>query len=337
MSTAPSPTAAPAYSDRSATLIVAGVFQILLGCFCGLMAAMMVFLILLGPLPQAAQGQVKPMPVTIQPVILYLLLAVAFVWMGIGLVRARRWAWTLTVVLSWMWLVIGVLAFVVVACLMRQETWAAIAQQGKMTPEMMTMVRIITTVTLVCIYILLPGMFLLLLHHEGVRATCFRRDPKIRWTDRCPMPVLVLSILLAFSLVSLSSLVSHRNVLPLFGVVLSGSAGAVAILLVAIVQGYLAWGTYRLQKTAWWGTLLWLIVGTVSMVVTFSRTDLMKMYEKMGIPADQTEMIRKMGMVEIMSQWGPWMGLAGGIVWLGYLLFLRRYFFHRGEGVTAIA
>ena len=32
-----------------------------------------------------------------------------------------------------------------------------------------------------------------------MRATCLRRDPKARWTDRCPMPVLALSILTAWS------------------------------------------------------------------------------------------------------------------------------------------
>jgi len=31
-------------------------------------------------------------------------------------------------------------------------------------------------------------------------------------------------------------------------------------------------------------------------------------------------------MMEMMSRWMPWMGLVGGAVWLGYLLYVRRYF-----------
>ena len=62
------------------------------------------------------------------------------------------------------------------------------------------------------------------------------------------------------------------------------------------------------------------------MAVTFSRTGLMEMYEKMGMPAAQLEMMRKSGMIESMSRWGPWMGMVGGAVWLGYLLYVRRYF-----------
>jgi len=145
------------------------------------------------------------------------------------------------------------------------------------------------------------------------------------------MPVLALSIMLAVGVVSMSSAMAYGFVIPLFGVFISGAAGAVVILLIALVLAYLAWGTYRLQMAAWWATLLLAIVGTLNMVVTFSRVDLMQMYEKMGMPADQLEMIRKMGMVETMSQWGPWMNLAGGAAWLGYLLYVRRYFVRGGR------
>jgi hypothetical protein len=151
------------------------------------------------------------------------------------------------------------------------------------------------------------------------------------------MPVLALSLIQAFSVVSMSSLGAYRWTMPLLGVFITGAAGAAVALLIAVVLAYLAWGTYRLQRVAWWGTLLFGIVGTVNMVVTFSRTDLLQMYEKMGVPADQIELIRKMGMVEMMSRWGPWMGLAGGVGWLGYLLFLRRYFVHHGAAPIATA
>jgi len=148
------------------------------------------------------------------------------------------------------------------------------------------------------------------------------------------MPVLALSIMLALSVVSMSGVVAYGPVMPLFGVFLSGAAGAVAILLIALVLAYLAWGTYRLQMAAWWGMLLLWIAGTVNMVVTFSRADLMAMYEKMGLPADQLEMMRKMGFVESMSHWGPWVGLVSGAVWLGYLLYVRRYFVGSGQRTT---
>jgi hypothetical protein len=88
---------------------------------------------------------------------------------------------------------------------------------------------------------------------------------------------------------------------------------------------------------AWWGTLLLGIAGSLNMAVTFSRTNLMEMYEKTGMPADQLEMIRKTGFFESMSHWGPWMSLVSGIGWLGYLLYVRRYFVRNSEGTTGTA
>jgi hypothetical protein len=325
MSTAQQPNTMSVYPDRSKRLMLVGIFQFLLGSLCGLMAVLMVAVYLLGPMAAAPPDQAMNRQTMIPATVFYVTLAVAFIWLGIGLIRARRWAWTLTMVLSWMSLIVGVFSFVVFVFVMGPMT-ASIAQQGKMPPEAIMAMRIIGGAFLACIYILLPGVFLVLCHHESVRATCQRRDLKTRWTDGCPMPVLALSIMLALSVVSMSWVVPYGCVMPLFGVFISGAAGAVMILLMASVLAYLAWGTYRLQMAAWWGTLLLWIAGVLNSVVTFSRTGLMEMYEKMGISADQLEMMRKTGLVESMSHWGPWMGLAGGAGFLCYLLYVRRYF-----------
>jgi hypothetical protein len=334
MSTAQPPTATSAYPDRSTRLMLLGIFQVLLGCLCGLMAVMMVALSLVGPMDRAPQGQPMNSQMMVPAMVFYFPLAVAFIWLGIGLIRARRWAWTLSVVLSWMWLIVGVVGFVMFVFLMGPTMSASIVQQGKMPPGAMMAMQIILGAVMACIYILLPVGFLVLCHRESVRATCQRRDPEIRWTDRCPMPVLALSIMFALSVVSMSSVVAYGCVIPLFGVFISGAAGAVVTLLITLVMAYLAWGTYRLQMAAWWGTLLLGIAGSLNMVVTFSRTNLMEMYEKMGMPADQLDMVRKTGLVEAMSHWGPWMGLVSGAGWLGYLLYVRRYFVRNVKGTT---
>jgi hypothetical protein len=262
----------------------------------------------------------------------YLVLGVAFIWLGVGSIRARRWAWTLTVLLSWMWLIMGVIGFVGFVCLAGPMMSAAMAQQAKMPPQALVMMRIIMGVVIACIYILLPALFLVFYHHESVRATCQRRDPQIRWTDRCPMPVLALSIFFALTAAfCVPSMAVYGGVVPVFGVILSGAAGAAVTLLLTLAMAYLAWGTYRLQMAAWWGTLVILILGTLNMLA-FSETGLMEMYEKMRMPAAQLEMIRKSGMIELMSRWMPWMGLVGGAVWLGYLLYIRRYFVRNAQG-----
>ena len=107
---------------------------------------------------------------------------------------------------------------------------------------------------------------------------------------------------------------------------ITGVRAAGVFHLVTVAMAYCAWGAYRRKLPAWWGMLLLGIVGTLNMVVTAWRTDLLEMYEKMRMPAAQLELMRKSGMIDMMSRWMPWMGLVGGALWLGYLLYVRRYF-----------
>jgi hypothetical protein len=336
MSTAEPPTTTSWYPDRSTRLLVLGVFQVSLGCLSGLMALLVVAGSFLAPMAQAQRAQPLNIQAMIPAMVLYLLLAVVFIWLGIGLACARRWAWTLTVVVSWIWLIMGVAAIIMFASFARPMMRAMIAQQGKMPPEAIIAMELFAGGFVACAYILLPGIFLVCCHNESVRATCQRRDPKARWTDRCPMPVLALSIMFTFSAISMLFVLlpGYGPVMPLFGVFLTGAAGAAVIVLIELALAYLAWGTYRLQMAAWWGTLLLGLAGGLSMVITFSRADLMAMYEKMKMPADQLEMLRKMGFAELMSQWAPWMALVSGTAWVGYLLYVRRYFVRAGEVTT---
>ena len=326
MSTAQPPATTSVYPDRSERLMLLGIGQVLLGCLCGLMAALMVAATMLGPMGAVPQGQSTSLQAVIPALVFYVLLAVALFWLGIGLIRARRWAWTLTVLLSWMWLLMGLVAFVMFVFFLGPMMRETMAQQAKMPTEAIMVMLVVMAAFMACIYILLPGVYIVLCQNESVRATCQRRDPTVRWTDRCPMPVLALTVIQGSCAVATPSALAYGSVIVLFGVFLSRATGAVAIVLIMLVLAYLAWGSYRLQMAAWWGTLLAGMVGALNMVVTFSRTDLMQMYKKMGLPPEQLEMMRKTGIVELMSRWGPWMGLVGAAGWLGYLLYVRRYF-----------
>jgi hypothetical protein len=140
------------------------------------------------------------------------------------------------------------------------------------------------------------------------------------------MPVLALTIMLAFSALSMLSLAAMRFVVPMFGTFIAGWAGAMVAAPIAVILVYLAWGTYRLQMAAWWAALLLGIAGSLNTAVTFARADLAEMYKQQGYSADQLEMIRKMGLLEVMPTWGLWTGLLGGVAWIAYLLVVRRYF-----------
>jgi hypothetical protein len=181
-----------------------------------------------------------------------------------------------------------------------------------------------------CGYIFLPALFLLFYQRASVWATCQRRDPQIRWTDRCPMPVLALSLFYAFLALSMSlPAVGRHGVLPLFGVFLSGISAAVERLLLAVIYAFLAWGMYKLKAAAWWGALLVLITSFASVGVAYWRLGVMAV-QHMNLPESQLELMRKTGSMESISHWQLGISVLGGTLWLGYLLFVRRYFVRRG-------
>jgi hypothetical protein len=307
---------------------------LLIGCLSGLMAVLLASLPLLMPAGAMPQGQTMTPQALIPAMLFYLAFAMGFIALGGGLIFGRRWAWKLTVVLSWMWLLVGVIALGGFLFVIAPGMFSAMGQQGNLPRGVVMLMQVFMGLVVGCIYVVLPGGSLALLHHESVWVTCLRRDPKVRWTDRCPMPVLALSIILVLWMVSLAQLVAYRCVMPVFGVVISGAAGAVVIAFSVLALAYLAWGTYRLQMAAWWGTLVLGVLGIASGVLTLSRIDLMAMYEKMGMPPETLDQMRQMRMVELMSQWGPWVTLAVGAFGLGYLVYVRRYFVRGVEEST---
>jgi hypothetical protein len=121
-------------------------------------------------------------------------------------------------------------------------------------------------------------------------------------------------------------------VIVLFAVSSSPSTGAIVALrmclpgvalLVMLLAGYVAWGTYRLSINAWWCAVLLIIAWSLSTVITFSRVSILVFYEKMNFPEQQLDRIKQFSisqdyMVLFLGLWA--------VAFLGYLLYTRIYF-----------
>ena len=311
-----------AYKDRTVGLVVFGILEIFLGGLCALFVPLIAFSIAMG----TRGGTPMDPRMMIPGMMMYVLMAVVLIWLGIGSVRCRRWARALSLVLGWLWLVAGIMGmgFFIVLMPGMQE---AMAQQGGAPPrEFLFVMQGFMLAMVGCIYIVIPGALVLFYQSRHVRATCEAKDPQVRWTDRCPLAVLALSVVWAVTAFSMLGALSYGGVFPLFGVLVSGPLGVLVILAVAAAAGYLAWGTYRLKMTAWWGSVAMIAALAVSAVVTFSRMGLMDLYRAMNMPPEQLKMIEQTGMIERMDALMCWFPLVGALVFLAYLLFTKRYF-----------
>jgi hypothetical protein len=307
------------FKDRYAGLIGFGILVIIIGCLCALLVPLM----LLGQAMAAnTTGTAPNLRMMLPAVMTYTVMSVVFIWLGIGSTMARRWARALLLILAWAWLVTGV--FIVLAMAMFLPNVFAHTPSGGQ-PAAMAVMMIFMLGFMTVMFVILPGLLVLFYRSPHVKATCEARDPITRWTDACPLPVLALSLFLAYGAVSMFlMLLCYHGVMPFFGYLVSGLPGGTLMLALIALWVYCAWATYHLNATGWWTVLIAFGVLIVSTVLTFARIDLMDMYRLMGYSEQQMEQMQQFNyftsrnMLVFMS--------IGSLPFLGYLLYVKRYF-----------
>ncbi len=310
----------PAHKDRSLGLVIFGVLQILIGLGCAALVPLSLVAQSLGNVGGVASTDARSV---FPAMVVYAALAAAFVWLGIGSIRARRWARELSWSLSWVWFLTGICSMIF-AWLLLPFVLRELAGEGGFPREVVVLVTVVTTVLLGFVYVLLPGAFVVFFRSPHVAATCRARDPKRQWTDDLPQRMLTLTIVWALAAVSVLVMPAYRFVVPFFGVVLAGPAGAVvwAVILIGCVA--LAWGSVRRELWAWWGAMIAVLLAGLSTVITSLRVETVEMLRAMDLPDDQTALISGAMMPD---QWVVilfWIVAWGSF--LAYLATLRRFF-----------
>jgi len=321
----------PDFKDRKTGLVVFGILQIIFGGFCALMVPLMIFgMIASAVLDNRSAAPMRP-TMMIPGLLLYVLLAAWFIWMGFGSIKARRWARALVLVSSWLWLISGMGGLIFMLLLM-PDMYDQMAESGQMPPGAARIMKYVMTGFMTVFYVIIPGVLVLFYGSKNVKATCEFRDSRVRWTDKCPLPVLALSLMFGFWAVSMLFMGFYGCVIPFFGFILTGLSGAGVVLLAILLFGYIAWGTYRLSINAWWCAVLVIIGWALSTGITFSRVSILDFYEKMNFSEQQLDIIRQYSILEdyMVLFLGLWVvGL------LGYLLYTRRYFVLPAERESA--
>lgn len=266
------------HADRSTGLVFFGVLQVLLGLLSVLLL-----------LRTAASAHVN----VAQSLFLFSVAAFYFVVTGIGSMRGRRWARALIAAVSGAWTVVGTFGFAMMFIVLRQ------------TPST-------GTIALFAIFgIVLPLALTLFYSSRDTALTADERDPKLRWTDRAPVPVLAICAVLAFS--SIETLInSGKETFTFFGQPLAGAPAALAMIALAILFAHVAIQAYRLRESAWWVLLLLHVLSGATSLMALPRSTL------------------------VLNQPALWAAIAvGWLAYFGFLIYVRRYFVLRGERAPA--
>jgi MFS family permease len=282
----------PDFKDRKTGLIIFGILQILLGALCALMVPLMVLGMVVSLLADNASVTPTNPTMMLPSILFYVLLAAWFITMGVGSLKARRWARALILTSSWLWLVCGICGLTFFLLFM-PGMYDSIAETGEMPRGVILVMKCVMTVFMTILYVLIPGSLVLFYRSSHVKATCRSRDPQPRWTDKCPLPVLALSMMFTLWTVSLLTMGVYGWTFPFFGTILTGIPGAALVLTLILCLAYLARSIYRLSINAWWCALLLTIAWAVSTAVTFSRVSILDLYKKMNMPEQQLESMRQ--------------------------------------------
>jgi len=290
--------------DRSGALVFFGMIHLIGGVICLLI---ILSTVAVSTVPQASIAQ---------NLLVYAIFAAYLFAVGIGSIRKRRWARALALVVSWIWLISGVISGAMLILVMPHIMVLVPVSAARM-------VTVFITALVAFFYIILPFVFILFYGREDVRATVETNDTKVRWTDRAPLPVLGVSLVLAFGAVVLIANAA-RPVIPLFGTVLTGAPATLTVLALAALLAFVAVQLYRLKESAWWTLVLLQLIGGAFAAVTLARADMNRVYEQMGV---MTPQIRAMHLEQIFGS--PLLWALAAVAWIAYFAFLiwiRRYF-----------
>lgn len=326
--------------------IVIGVFVVLAGCVSLLIAGNFgIFL----PLESKQYGYEESAEVVVSyhtAAMVYTLLGVGLLTLGIGSISLRKWARKLLLALGWLLIafaaliLLGIVLMVPVVMSLVDSVAGFGATSGGPSFGVMLSAMLAIYVVVILLVFAGPGALLVLVYKsKNIALTTEYFHKKPCWTDRVPIPVLILWLFyvvwVLFNLPSLYSWVRIGDFIVEEGLVTSKATWIGTTLFCCLTLSILAYGVSKLAKWSWWASLVCLVVIAMIGYYLFQSTSVVveqKLIEEMGISEeeldDMDEMTsttidsvkRIMRMVLVVSG-----ALLMGVV--GYLFWIRKYFF----------
>jgi hypothetical protein len=223
---------------------------------------------------------------------------------------------------SWIWLLTGAMSLVISVLML--PSLLQVAGIGSLSHAGGLVIGALVLVLLAAVYVVLPAVLLLFYRSPHVAATCRERGAHHQWTDGVPQQVVTLVILWLAASASVAVMPAYNWLMPFFGALATGSAGAAAWAAVGLLCVVLAVGSARRRPWALTAGLVLAGAGTLSAVVTSALVEPSAMVAAMQLPAEQQAL---MSGLENVGRWPVmlfWLIVGGSFVL--YLMRLRPVF-----------
>jgi hypothetical protein len=253
----------------------------------------------------------------------YYIIAALFIPVGIGHLKLRRWALTLTQLYILFWLAAGILLvgnlIVLVSSVFKLDL-----------SRIVLFVRLsIIGISSFIVLILLPLLALWFYKSEKVGSLFQEHDSNLYWTERYPFPLLALLLLFVVMIIVMHIAIFFQALFPMFGQIMLGRRPVYILSLCILILGFLIYGTLRLKIWAWWSSLVYVSLLTISSVMSFSRHSFYDIILMMNLPANEMQFLDKMILLHdyhLVALFAPPL-----LVTLALIVYSKRYFQKSGD------
>ena len=210
-------------------------------------------------------------------IIVYFLIAAVFIPLGLGHIRLKNLIILLSKTLLRSWLVVGGPVILLIAFILLASKSLTIYLSA------------VALLLLALSYVAFPFLFLKFYNNPVVLQTVKKSDSHVYWINDKPIPLLVMVVLDFFYILVLLILVLFNGIFPFFGKFLSSIQGTLALVGSMLIFAFLAWGTVKQKSWAWWGSVIWLGIFTLSLVMTFLLNTYSDLLSALAFPRAEVE------------------------------------------------
>jgi hypothetical protein len=306
------------YKDRTALLVVIGVLLLLVGVAAAVFGPAEVYCFYLfsegGRLFYEGFGFGSLMFGVISwQIIGYYAIALLCVPLGYGHVRPRRWARVLTLSLLYCGLIVGIPLMLVFLLMLSVKDLSPTAAS-------------LLVAALALSYLLIPGLLIRFYRGQDVRQTFEAKDTNSSWIESIPQPVLVLAVLCVFYVIVMHIPLFFNGIFPLFGIWLSDIQGFLALDISILSLAALTWGVLRQSAWAWWGSVGYFGLLTLSSVVTLMQSSFSDILSLMRFPPTEMDALQEVPLQG--AHFAPLIGIPL-VLTLGVVILSKRHFGRR--------
>jgi hypothetical protein len=212
----------------------------------------------------------------------YYLIAIIFLILGYGHVKLKSWIKKYAIILLKTWLVIGLPLIIAVILL------------SAMTKDLSIYFGIFFIIVLLSLYFIIPFYLLRFYKSDKLDQLLELNKETDHWLERYPERILILVFLFIFYALCLHILIFFRGIFPFFGLFLFNVSGIIIIELTLICLFILIWGTLKQKVWAWWGSILFFLFATISLIITCLNHSYSEILSILNFPAREMEAFQGM-------------------------------------------